>query len=106
MLVKLIMIFMLKIIFLLVLLLMTFQLHLDYIVVSFDVVSLFADYSKDVVIQNLSNHWHIIPQHCTLNFDNLLLILKFIYDSNFLPSNNYYNKQIFGTPKTSNFLPY
>nr|CAI5842688.1 unnamed protein product [Callosobruchus analis] len=77
----------------------------DYVIVSFDVVSLFTNLPLDVIVTSLHKHWTEISQHTSLDFESFLKILKFIFDSNYFVFNDCFYKQIFGTPMGSKISP-
>lgn len=54
---------------------------LYYLVVSFDVVSLFTNLPLEVVLINIEKHWEEISSHTTLNLNHTVNILKFIFNS-------------------------
>ena len=82
-----------------------YQLPNNYVIVSFDVVSLFTNLPLDAIIDSLRNRWDTISDFCTLDFDTFEHILNFIFDSNYLCFNGSYYKQIFGTPMGSTISP-
>lgn len=82
-----------------------FQLPNNYVIVSFDVVSLFTNLSLESVLKSIQNHWDTISQHCNLSFELFEELLTFIFDSNFSIFNNTYYKQILGTPMGSKISP-
>lgn len=82
-----------------------YQLPLGYVVVSFDVVSLFTNLPLQLIIESLTRNWNVISNHCNLDLDSVIKILKFIFDSNYCVFNNTYYKQIFGTPMGSKISP-
>lgn len=82
-----------------------FQLPDNYIIVSFDVVSLFTNLPLEVVVESLEGRWNIISQYCSMTWDSFKTALQFIFDSNYVCFNNQFFKQIFGTPMGSTISP-
>ncbi|XP_030763974.1 uncharacterized protein LOC115888393 [Sitophilus oryzae] len=82
-----------------------FQIPPDYVIVSFDVVSLFTNLSMEVVLKSLRNNWNSISPCCPFDFETLERVIEFIFDSNFTIFNGTYYKQIFGTPMGSKISP-
>nr|CAI5835722.1 unnamed protein product [Callosobruchus analis] len=82
-----------------------YQLPPGYVVVSFDVISLFTNLSLHLVINSITRHWDTISHCCTINLDTAIMILKFIFDSNFLKFEDNFYKQVFGTPMGSTIPP-
>nr|CAI5863910.1 unnamed protein product [Callosobruchus analis] len=82
-----------------------YKLPPGYVIVSFDVVSLFTNLPLDVIIESLTRNWNLISQHCHSVIDVFLQILKFIFESNCFVFDGKYYKQIFGTPMGSSISP-
>ena len=69
----------------------------NYILVSFDVVSLFTCIPKSLVIHNIIYNWNNIDQHTDINLNLFLEIVEFCIDSSYFKFDNKYYRQIFGT---------
>nr|CAI5855617.1 unnamed protein product [Callosobruchus analis] len=82
-----------------------YQLLPDYVIVSFDVVSLLTNVPLEVILDTLTRNFNTISQHCNLDLDSFLKVLKFIFDSNCLVFDGKFYKQIFGTPMGSSISP-
>lgn len=82
-----------------------FQLPADHVLVSFDVVSLFTNIPLDLVIEVITIKWDIIQQHCSLDLDNFIRVVKFIFDTSYLSYRDEFLLQIFGTPMGSTLSP-
>ena len=82
-----------------------FQLPDNYVLVSFDVVSLFTNLPLEAVLESIKNNWDSISPHCSLNYETMENLLTFIFDSNYCVFNGEYYKQIFGTPMGSTISP-
>lgn len=81
------------------------QLPDNYVIASFDVVSLFTNLPLDVILSSLENKWELISSYTTMDFQTFKEILRFIFDSNIFTFNHQYYKQIFGTPMGSKISP-
>ncbi|XP_058821140.1 uncharacterized protein LOC131683307 [Topomyia yanbarensis] len=75
----------------------TITLPPDYILVSFDVVSLFTCIPKSLITHNIIYNWNNIKQHTNINLDLLLEIVEFCIDSSYFKFDDKYYRQIFGT---------
>ncbi|XP_072397194.1 uncharacterized protein [Diabrotica undecimpunctata] len=82
-----------------------FELPQGYILVSFDVVSLFTNLPLSSVITSLRNHWNSIQPNCPVSWDVFAELLQLTFDTNFLVFNDKYYLQIFGTPMGSSISP-
>lgn len=82
-----------------------FQLPNNYVVVSFDVVSLYSNIPLDLVIEVIHNKWNSISNHTNIPEDEFVDLVKFVFDSNYFTYNNTFYSQIFGCPMGSNLSP-
>lgn len=81
------------------------QIPKNYVIVSFDVVSLFTNLPLDSVINSLQRHWKNIKVHCSFNWDTFAEAITHIYKTNYLVFQNQFFVQTFGTPMGSNLSP-
>ena len=60
------------------------QLPDNYVIVSFDVVSLFTNLPLEAILESLESKWEIISPHCQFDFDIFKKLLEFVFDSNIM----------------------
>ena len=77
----------------------------DHILISFDVISLFTNVSKKLVLQSIDRRFSQIHNKCNIPFDLIRQIISFLFDNTFFVFNGKYYKQIFGTPMGSPISP-
>ncbi|XP_072401557.1 uncharacterized protein [Diabrotica undecimpunctata] len=82
-----------------------YQLPREYVLVSFDVVSLFSNLPISSVVTSLRNHWNAIQPHSPVSWEIFSELLKLTFDTNYLIFNDKYYRQIFGTPMGSSISP-
>lgn len=82
-----------------------FELPHNYVLVSFDVVSLFTNIPTQLVIDSITNRWHAIRQHTNIQLEEFLQLVNFVFDSTYFTYDNTFYKQIFGTPMGSVISP-
>ncbi|XP_050501571.1 uncharacterized protein LOC126881376 [Diabrotica virgifera virgifera] len=82
-----------------------FKLPHGYILVSFDVVSLFTNLPLASVLTSLRNHWNIIQPNSPVSWEVFAELLQLVFDTNFLVFNDKFYLQIFGTPMGSSISP-
>ncbi|XP_050518071.1 uncharacterized protein LOC126892549 [Diabrotica virgifera virgifera] len=82
-----------------------YQLPSEYVLVSFDVVSLFSNLPYSSVVTSLRNHWNEIQPHSPVSWETFSELLKLTFDTNYLIFNDKYYRQIFGTPMGSSISP-
>ncbi|XP_072395339.1 uncharacterized protein [Diabrotica undecimpunctata] len=82
-----------------------YQLPREYVLVSFDVVSLFSNLPLSSVVTSLRNHWNEIQPHSPVSWEIFSELLKLTFDTNYLIFNDKYYRQIFGTPMGSSISP-
>ncbi|XP_072398197.1 uncharacterized protein [Diabrotica undecimpunctata] len=82
-----------------------YQLPREYVLVSFDVVSLFSNLPLSSVVTSLRNHWNEIQPHSPVSWEIFSELLKLTFDTNYLIFNDKYYRQIFGTPMGSSIFP-
>ncbi|XP_072377933.1 uncharacterized protein [Diabrotica undecimpunctata] len=82
-----------------------YQLPREYVLVSFDVVSLFSNLPLSSVVTSLRNHWNEIQPHSPVSWEIFSELLKLTFDTNYLIFNDKYYRQIFGTPMGSSTSP-
>ena len=78
----------------------------NYVLVSLDVISLFSNISKDLFLNIIKKHWHLITsQYQTISKNKFIEIISFIFENNTFKFEEKYYKQIFGTPMGSIISP-
>ena len=77
----------------------------NYVMVSFDVVSMFTNIPKDLVLEIVSECFEEIRQHTTLNETQLIQLITFIFDNCFFMYNDNIYKQNSGLPMGSSLSP-
>ncbi|CAG9834585.1 unnamed protein product [Diabrotica balteata] len=82
-----------------------FKLPQGYILVNFDVVSLFTNLPLSSVITSLRNHWNSIKPNCPVSWDVFAELLQLVFDTSFLVFDDKFYLQIFGTPMGSSISP-
>lgn len=81
------------------------QLPAGYVLVSLDVVSLFSNIPKTLIIKSINKHWQTIKTHTTFNKKQFLELIEFILDTTYFKYNNVFYKQILGTPMGATVSP-
>ncbi|KXJ76535.1 hypothetical protein RP20_CCG009440 [Aedes albopictus] len=76
-----------------------------YVLVSFDVVSLFTNIPKDLVLRNIIENWSDIKEATNINLDLFLEIVEFCLDSSYFCFRCKYCIQTFGTAMGSPLSP-
>ncbi|XP_072377245.1 uncharacterized protein [Diabrotica undecimpunctata] len=82
-----------------------FQLPQNYVLVSFDVTSLFTNLPLDLIISSVEKHWNEISQHTNIDLLHFKTLINFVFDSNIFIFNGVFYKQIFGSPMGSSLSP-
>lgn len=82
-----------------------FQLPENYVVVSFDVVSLYSNIPIDLVAEVLENRWDTISPHTNIPKREFVALVRFVFNSSFFTYNKKIYSQIFGCPMGSNLSP-
>ncbi|XP_072380742.1 uncharacterized protein [Diabrotica undecimpunctata] len=82
-----------------------FKLHEGYMLVSFDVISLFSNLPLSVVLTSIHKHWDIIQPSSQISWEVFSKLLKLVFETNYLIFNNQFYLQIFGTPMGSSISP-
>ncbi|XP_058456432.1 uncharacterized protein LOC131433843 [Malaya genurostris] len=77
----------------------------DYVLVSFDVISLFTNIPKDLVIHDIIMQWDQISKHTNINLDLFLEIVEFCINSSYFRFRDKYYQQTFGTAMGSPLSP-
>jgi len=70
----------------------------SYVLMSFDVVSLFTNVPLDLVINGIKNKQNFIEWFTKIPMGEFISIVKFVLSSTFFTFNNVIYKQTFGTP--------
>ncbi|XP_062705294.1 uncharacterized protein LOC134287463 [Aedes albopictus] len=76
-----------------------------YILVSFDVVSLFTNIPKDLVIRDIIMNWDTIGKATNINLDLFLEMVSFCIDSSYFKFRDKFYQQTFGTAMGSPLSP-
>lgn len=76
-----------------------------FVIVSFDVTSLFTNIPLELVIDSIQRHWNSISQHTDITLQRFLELIAFVFDTTFFTFQDRYYKQIFGTPMGSVISP-
>ena len=82
-----------------------YKLPPGYVLVSFDVVSLFTNIPLELVLDIVTIKWHVIEEHCSLTLEYFIMILKFIFSNCYFCYDGKFYSQIFGTPMGSVISP-
>lgn len=82
-----------------------FQLPNNFILVSFDVISLFTNIPLDLIKTIIEKNWTTISNYTNIPLNEFLNILKLIFDTTYCLFNGSYYKQIKGTPMGSILSP-
>lgn len=77
----------------------------NYVLVSFDVVSLFTNIPYTFTVDIIETYWHKIEQNTTIKKSNFLGLLSLICNHCYFSFNNKFYKQVFGTPMGSPISP-
>ncbi|XP_062713203.1 uncharacterized protein LOC134290163 [Aedes albopictus] len=83
----------------------TVKLPPGYVLVSFDVVSLFTNIPKDLVLRDIIMNWQSIKKVTDINLDLFLEIVEFCLDSSYFCFRGKYYVQTFGTAMGSPLSP-
>lgn len=83
----------------------TVKLPPGYVLVSFDVVSLFTNIPKDLVLRDIIMNWQSIKKVTNINLDLFLEIVEFCLDSSYFCFRGKYYVQTFGTAMGSPLSP-
>jgi len=77
----------------------------DEILISLDVVSLFTNVPRDLVIEGIKKRWRSIENNIGLPEDEFILAVQFILSSTYFTFNNVIYQQTYGTPMGSPLSP-
>lgn len=83
----------------------TIKLPPGYVLVSFDVVSLFTNIPEEQVIRDIIMTWHNIKKVTDINLDLFLEIIEFCLDSSYFRFRDKFYVQTFGTAMGSPLSP-
>lgn len=67
-----------------------------YVMVSFDVVSLFSNVTVEAVLKSVEAHWIAISDFTDIPLDRFIILIKFIFENSYFSSNNVFYKQVSG----------
>ena len=76
-----------------------------YVVVSFDVVSLFTSIPLDLVISIIVDEWDRVARHTTIHEKTFVELLEFVCKNTYFSYDNNFYRQKFGTPMGSTISP-
>lgn len=76
-----------------------------YVLVSFDVVSLFTNIPMDLVMHDIIENWDNISKHTNINLDMFLEITEFCITSSYFRFRDKYFRQVFGSAMGSPLSP-
>lgn len=82
-----------------------YELPYGYVLVSFDVVSLFSNIPLQLLIDSITEKWSLISHHCKIPYFRFIQLVDFIFHSTYFTFNNQFYKQIYGTPMGSEVSP-
>lgn len=82
-----------------------FQLPQGYVIVSFDVVSLYSNIPLELAVKTIEERWDNISPHTNIPKGRFVALLRFLFNSVFFTHNGVIYKQIFGSPMGSNLSP-
>ncbi|XP_058827843.1 uncharacterized protein LOC131687767 [Topomyia yanbarensis] len=83
----------------------TIKLPKDYVLVSFDVVSLFTNIPKDLVIHDIIMNWPDIKTTTNINLDLFIEIVEFCLNNSYFQFRDKFYLQTFGTAMGSPLSP-
>lgn len=82
-----------------------FVLPTNYVIVSFDVKSLFTNIPVELVCDSIERRWTDIQPHTEITLDRFLQLVNFVFNTTYFTYNDRYYQQIFGTPMGSVVSP-
>lgn len=82
-----------------------FQLPPEYVLVSFDVVSLYSNIPIDLLVEAVKDKWEKIAPHTLIPRDDFLVLIVFIFNNNYFTYGEEIYSQIFGCPMGSSLSP-
>ncbi|XP_044762033.1 uncharacterized protein LOC123319229 [Coccinella septempunctata] len=82
-----------------------FELPPGYVLISLDVVNLFGNISRELVLAALDDSWDKISEHCTIPQEKFKQIITFLMDSGYFMFNGKYYFQMFGCIMGSRLSP-
>lgn len=77
----------------------------DYVLVSWDIVSLFTNISFELAELCINENWDTIQENSPLNRNEFIKIIKFIFETTIFSFKGVYYKQKYGTPMGSTLSP-
>lgn len=81
------------------------QLPEGFVIISLDVVSLFSNIPRELVINSIKKRWRCISSYCNMSYDKFIEIIEFIFDTTYFTFDNIFYKQILGTPMGATVSP-
>lgn len=73
------------------------KLPLDYVLVSFDVTSLFTNISKEAVLSSLRNNWDLVAPFTSIPMDVFLEMVTLVFDSSYFQYDGSFYSQLIGS---------
>ena len=77
----------------------------NFVLVSFDVTSLFTNIPLELVVDSIQKHWNTISQNTEITLQRFVELTSFVFDTTVFSFQDRYYKQIFGTPMGSVISP-
>lgn len=75
----------------------TITLEEGYILISLDVVSLFTNIPKELVLKIVKNSWRFLSAYTNLNFKMFSLLIEFLFNTSYFTFDNVFYQQLDGT---------
>lgn len=82
-----------------------FMLPQDHVLVSLDVINLYGNIYKELVIKVLNLKWNSIREHTTIPRERFLELVSFVLDNNYFTFQGNYYLQVFGCAMGSKLSP-
>ncbi|XP_045463736.1 uncharacterized protein LOC123673296 [Harmonia axyridis] len=77
----------------------------DFVLVSLDVVSLFTNIPFELVELSVVRHWNEISRHTQMSQNDLLELVRFIFDNTYFTYQGRYYRQTLGSPMGGKLSP-
>lgn len=77
----------------------------NFVLVSWDVISLFTNITIELAEESIDDNWNNIQDHCPISKQNFMRIIRFVFDTTIFSFNGTYYKQKQGTPMGSSVSP-
>lgn len=76
-----------------------------FVIVSFDVVSLFTNIPVNLFLDIITKKWPSIQEHTSIPLEDFKQLASFVFESTYFTFDNRFYQQIFGTPMGSKVSP-